>query len=109
MKVDEFEEQNKKLKFLPLEEEMSPADLQNIAIKLKKGEEKNGYEFENTKYLRIMSVLHRPHSSVRELVASLLVCSVKINRKCGDYGERQPKRGRDEEKGEKAPKKRKKD
>ena len=106
VKVDELVEQKGVKR---IEEETSPADLQNIAIKLKKGEEKNGYEFENTKYFRIMSVLHRPHSSVRELVASLLVCSVKINRKCGDYGERQPKRGRDEEKGEKAPKKRKRD
>ena len=105
VKVDELEEENKRLK--RIEEEMSPAVLQNIAVELKKNEE--GYEFENTKYFRIMSVLHRPYSSVRELVANVLVCSVKINRKGGDYGERQPKRGRDEDKGEKAPKKRKKD
>ena len=89
----------------------SPANLQGIIQevieKLKKGED--GYELENDKYFRVMSVLSRSYSSERELMANLLMCFVKINRKGGDYGERQPKRGRDEDKGEKAPKKRKKD
>eukprot|EP00986_Skeletonema_menzelii_P020826 scaffold32386_cov154-Skeletonema_menzelii.AAC.2 len=67
-----------------------------------------GYELENDKFFRIMFVLCRHYSSVLELVANLLVCFIKINRKCGGYGERQLKRGKgDDDMGENAPKKRK--
>lgn len=98
---DKVKEQEKRIRQLEEENSASLASLQsilhNVVVALRKNEE--GYEFENTKYFRIMSVLHRPYPSVRELVANLLVCFVKINRKGGDYGERerQPKRGRGEE------------
>ena len=73
--------------------------------KLKKGED--GYELENDKFFRVMSVLNRPHSSERDLMGNLLMCFVTTKR--GPYGERQLKTPEGEEDGEKAPKKRKKD
>jgi len=86
----EQEEENRKLK----EEnrklrDTSPECLQNIVVELKKNETKKsdlqedelGYEFVDGTYLRTMYVLERPYSSVRELVANLVVCSFKVKRK----------------------------
>ena len=117
------EEENRKLKeenrkmreqLEQIKIEMSPECLQQFVVEVKKNETKGddlkkgdlGYEFENDKFYRIMYVLERPYSSVRELVANLVTCSVKLKRKCGSYGERQSNGGRNEE--EKASKKRKK-
>ena len=105
-----LKEENRKLRerLKRNEEEVSPACLQNIVEEVKKNEMEMGYELENDKFFRIMFVLCRHYSSVLELVANLLVCFIKINRKCGGYGERQLKRGKgDDDMGENAPKKRK--
>ena len=96
-----------------MKKEMSPECLQPIVVEVKKYETKGddlkkgdlGYEFDNDKYYRIMDVLKQQYSSVQELVANLVTCSVKVNRKGGGYGERQSNGGRNEE--EKASKKRK--
>jgi len=118
----DLKEENRKLKeenmkmrerLEQIEVEMSPKCLQQIVVELKKNETKGdglkkgdlGYEFENDKYYKIMSVLEQQYSSVRELVASSVTCSFKLKRKCGSYGERQSNGGRNEE--EKASKKRK--
>lgn len=87
-----------------IDEETSPKNLQNIVLYLKKNEE--GYDFDDAKYYRMMSVLDRPCFSVREIVTKLISCSFQINRKCGNYGERPHKRGGDDDEEEK-PKKRK--
>ncbi len=96
----ELEEQNKKneeeiLRLKRIDEETSPENLQNIVQYLKKNEE--GYDFDDAKYYRMMSVLDRPCFSVREIVTKLISCSFKINRTCGNYGERSQKRGGEEE------------
>mmetsp|Transcript_1942 Transcript_1942/g.4253 ORF Transcript_1942/g.4253 Transcript_1942/m.4253 type:complete len:157 (+) Transcript_1942:2721-3191(+) len=108
-------EENRKMneRLQQMKKEMSPECLQQIVVEVKKNETKGddlkkgdlGYEFENDKFYKIMYVLERPYSSVWELVANLVTCSVKLKRKCGSYGERQSNGGRNEE--EKASKKRK--
>jgi len=112
--IRELKEENMKMRerLQQMEQEMSRESLQNIVVELKKNETKGdlksgkfGYKLENKHYYKIMYVLERPYSSVRELVANLVTCSVKLKRKCGSYGERQSNGGRNEE--EKASKKRK--
>lgn len=104
MKVDELEEQNKeqveKIKMLEkkntklgeqlrrVKEETAPEYWQNKVLQLKKNENL-GYSLENFHFHRIMYVFSQKFSSVSQLVASLLVCFVKMKR--GDYGERQLK------------------
>lgn len=106
---NKLEEQNKKneekiLRLKRIDEETSPKSLQNIVLHLKKNDE--GYDFDDAKYYRMMSVLDRPCFSVREIVTKLISCSFKINRICGNYGERPNKRGGLEE-DEENPRKRK--
>eukprot|EP00984_Skeletonema_dohrnii_P016141 scaffold7112_cov82-Skeletonema_dohrnii-CCMP3373.AAC.4 len=76
-----------------------------MVVEFKKNEGELGYKFENNEYYRTMDVLEQQYSSVQELVTNLVMCSFKVNRKCGGYGERQSNGGGNEE--EKASKKRK--
>lgn len=86
-------------KLTQIEREMSPTSLQRIAQELAKNgtegdfkEGEVGYKFPNGTLFRSMYVLESRYSSVRELVANLLMCLVTINRECGDYGERKKKK-----------------
>ena len=96
-----LEEQNKKneekiLRLKRIDEEASPENLQNIVQYLKKNEE--GYDFDNGKYYRMMSVLDRPCFSLREIVTKLISCSFKINRgPYGGGGDEEPKKRKREE------------
>ena len=86
---------------------MSPGCLQNMVVELMKIKKEMGFNLETKSFYRLMDTVSEQYSSVLELMVSIMMSDGTITRLSGNYGERQ-KRG-DEDKEEKAPKKRKKD
>ena len=111
VKVDQLKETNMKLseQLNRIKKETSPSYLQNMVVELMKIKKEMGFNLETKSFYRLMYVVSENYSSVWELVASMMICCGTITRPSGNYGERQPKRERDDDEGERAPKKRKKD